>query len=178
MATSTPDNSLQQQQAAQQAAQARSAQKMGKTEQQAPSVQFSQVIQAQQAAKNPTTISLMQKNPVAGASVVKAAVSASTGGKTNSKVAAASANTASATTSTATGTSANSVDGISSSGSTSSSQQLLNATAQLQELNQDFNLQYLNLQENQQAESRQYTALSNVSKTKSDTAKNSLTNVK
>lgn len=176
MANSAPDNSLQQQQAAQQAAQARAAQKMGKAEQHAPTVQFSQIIQAQQAAKNPTTISLMQKNPVAGAAVVKAAVGAGAGGK--SKIAAASANTASATVSTATGTSSGSVDGISSTGSTTGSQQLLNATAQLQELNQDFNLQYLNLQENQQAESRQYTALSNVSKTKSDTAKNSLSNVK
>ena len=45
-------------------------------------------------------------------------------------------------------------------------------------MNQDFNMGYLNLQNNMQAESRQYTALSNVSKTKSDTAKNSLSNVK
>ena len=46
------------------------------------------------------------------------------------------------------------------------------------EMNQDFNMQYLNLQESMQAESRQYTAMSNVSKTKTDTAKNSLSNVK
>jgi hypothetical protein len=48
----------------------------------------------------------------------------------------------------------------------------------MQEMNQEFNLQYLNLQQSVQADSRQFTALSNVSKTKSDTAKNSLSNVK
>lgn len=51
-------------------------------------------------------------------------------------------------------------------------------TAQLQEMSQQFNLQYLTLQENMQAENRQYTALSNVMKTKHDTAKNALSNLK
>ena len=60
----------------------------------------------------------------------------------------------------------------------SSSAQLLMATQQMQEMNQQFNLQYLQLQENMQAENRQFTALSNVMKTKNDTAKNSLSNLK
>ena len=74
----------------------------------------------------------------------------------------------------------NSASGSTTAGTTggTSSQQLLAATQQMQELNQVFNLQYLQLQENQQSESRQYTALSNIMKTKSDTAKNSLSNLK
>lgn len=56
--------------------------------------------------------------------------------------------------------------------------QLLMATQQMQEMNQQFNLQYLQLQEGMQAENRQFTALSNVMKTKNDTAKNSLSNLK
>jgi hypothetical protein len=137
-------------------------------------------MQTQQAAKSPTTIALLQKkNPVGGAEVVKAAISAN--GKKNSKVTTATTNTAAnaATATTSTGvTGSDSITSATGSDGTSGSGQLLQATARLQELNQDFNLQYLNLQENQQAESRQYTALSNVSKTKSDTAKNSLSNVK
>ncbi|KAK3629305.1 hypothetical protein LTR56_013036 [Elasticomyces elasticus] len=43
--------------------------------------------------------------------------------------------------------------------------------------NQTFNLQYLQLQENQQVENRQFTAVPNVSKTKHDTAKNALSNL-
>ena len=56
--------------------------------------------------------------------------------------------------------------------------QMLMATNQMQEMNQTFNLQYLQLQENMQAENREFTAISNVIKTKSDTAKNSLSNLK
>jgi hypothetical protein len=178
MANATPDNTLQQQQAAQQAAQMRQAQKQNASHAN-PTVKFSQVMQTQQAAKSPTTIALLQKkNPVGGAEVVKAAISAN--GKKNSKVGTApnvAANAATATTATGV-TGSDSITSATGSDGTSGSGQLLQATARLQELNQDFNLQYLNLQENQQAESRQYTALSNVSKTKSDTAKNSLSNVK
>ena len=56
--------------------------------------------------------------------------------------------------------------------------QMMMATQQMQEMNQTFNLQYLQLQEKMQAENRQFTALSNVMKTKQDTAKNSLSNLK
>lgn len=58
------------------------------------------------------------------------------------------------------------------------SSQMMVATQQMQEMNQQFNLQYLQLQEHEQSESRQYTALSNVMKSKNDTAKNALSNLK
>ena len=58
------------------------------------------------------------------------------------------------------------------------SSQMMMATQQMQEMNQTFNLQYLGLQEKMQAENRQFTALSNVMKTKHDTAKNALSNLK
>ena len=58
------------------------------------------------------------------------------------------------------------------------SAQLLNATQQMTELNQTFNLQYLQLQEKMQQENREFTAMSNVMKAKTDTAKNSLSNLK
>ena len=56
--------------------------------------------------------------------------------------------------------------------------QMFNATRQLQELNQSFNLQYLTLQQKMQADNRQFTALSNIMKTKHDTAKNAISNVR
>ena len=41
-----------------------------------------------------------------------------------------------------------------------------------------FNLQYLNLQEKMQNENRQFSTVSNVLKTKHDTAKNAINNVR
>ena len=41
-----------------------------------------------------------------------------------------------------------------------------------------FNLQYLQLQSQMQQESRAYTAVSNIMKTKHDTAKNSISNIR
>jgi hypothetical protein len=41
-----------------------------------------------------------------------------------------------------------------------------------------FNLQYLQLQSQMQAENRAYTAVSNIMKTKHDTAKNSISNIR
>lgn len=58
------------------------------------------------------------------------------------------------------------------------SSQMMMATQQMQEMNQAFNLQYLQLQEKMQQESREFTCLSNVMKAKNDTAKNSLSNLK
>lgn len=58
------------------------------------------------------------------------------------------------------------------------SAQLMQATAFMMEMNQVFNLQYLMLQQNMQAENRQYTALSNIMKAKHDAAKNALSNLK
>ncbi len=56
--------------------------------------------------------------------------------------------------------------------------QLLNATKQMQETQMSFNLQYLQLQNQMQHENRSYTAISNIMKTKHDTVKNSISNVR
>ena len=81
-------------------------------------------------------------------------------------------------TTTAANSTSDSVLSSTSSSTDSSSAALLQATNQMQEMNQQFNLQYLQLQENEQAQNRQFTSLSNVSKLRSDTAKNSISNLK
>ncbi|HET9957430.1 MAG TPA: hypothetical protein VFQ61_23185 [Polyangiaceae bacterium] len=55
---------------------------------------------------------------------------------------------------------------------------LLEATQEMQETQMSFNLQYLELQSQMQHENRSYTAVSNIMKTKHDTAKNSISNVR
>jgi hypothetical protein len=52
------------------------------------------------------------------------------------------------------------------------------ASKQLMEMNQSFNMQYLMLQQQMQDESRRYSVISNIMKTKHDTAKNSISNVR
>jgi hypothetical protein len=59
-----------------------------------------------------------------------------------------------------------------------SQSQLLQATKQMQETQMSFNLQYLQLQNKMQNENRQYTAVSNIMKTRHDTARNSIANVR
>ena len=54
---------------------------------------------------------------------------------------------------------------------------VLAATRALQQESQSFNLQYLQLQENMQRESREFTALSNVMKVKHDSAKSAINNL-
>ena len=56
--------------------------------------------------------------------------------------------------------------------------QLLDATKQMQETQMSFNLQYLQLQSQMQHENRSYTAISNIMKTKHDTVKNSIGNIR
>lgn len=56
--------------------------------------------------------------------------------------------------------------------------QLMNATQQMQEMNMSFNLQYLELQNKMQGDNRQFTMMSNIMKTKHDTAKNAINNVR
>jgi hypothetical protein len=63
------------------------------------------------------------------------------------------------------------------SGEVSSENSLLQATQQMQETQMSFNLQYLQLQNSMQAENRQFTMVSNIMKTKHDTAKNTISNV-
>jgi len=55
---------------------------------------------------------------------------------------------------------------------------LLNATKQMQETQMSFNLQYLQLQAQMQHENRSYTAVSNIMKSKHDTVRNSISNVR
>ena len=59
-----------------------------------------------------------------------------------------------------------------------SQQDLINQTKDMQEMMASFNLQYLQLQEKMQAENRSFTTVSNVMKTKHDTAKSSISNVR
>jgi septal ring factor EnvC (AmiA/AmiB activator) len=56
--------------------------------------------------------------------------------------------------------------------------QLLQATKQMQETQMSFNMQYLQLQNNMQNENRQFTMVSNIMKTKHDTVKNSISNIR
>jgi len=56
--------------------------------------------------------------------------------------------------------------------------QLMMATKQMQEMNMSFNLQYLQLQQKMQSDNRQFTLLSNIMKSKHDTAKNAINNVR
>ncbi|MDD9947649.1 MAG: hypothetical protein OXU20_41800 [Myxococcales bacterium] len=56
--------------------------------------------------------------------------------------------------------------------------QNLDPQEELQAANLSFNLQYLMVQQRIQQQNRTYTALSNVLKTKHDTAKNSISNVR
>ena len=54
----------------------------------------------------------------------------------------------------------------------------LNATKEMQETQMSYNLQYLQLQSQMQHENRSYTAISNIMKTKHDTVKNSISNIR
>ena len=137
--------------------------------------QFADVMKDKQKSANTTTV--LAQNPVAGNEVVKNAI---VGGKSGAGKLSIAANANSSTTGSTSGsvTNNNTTDAALVGTGTTSADRLLAATQNMQEMNQEFNLQYLNLQQNVQADSRQFTALSNVSKTKSDTAKNSLSNVK
>ena len=57
-------------------------------------------------------------------------------------------------------------------------QDLMNQTKSMQEMMASFNLQYLQLQEKMQQENRSFSTISNVMKTKHDTAKASINNVR
>ena len=63
-------------------------------------------------------------------------------------------------------------------GTGNSQQDLLNQTKDMQEMMASFNLQYLQLQEKMQMENRSFSTVSNVMKTKHDTAKSSISNVR
>ncbi len=59
-----------------------------------------------------------------------------------------------------------------------SSMALLQATREMQEMSQQFNLQYLQLQQDMQNENRQFSMVSNIMKVKHDTAKTAIQNVR
>jgi hypothetical protein len=63
-------------------------------------------------------------------------------------------------------------------GTGNSQQDMINQTKGMQEMMQSFNLQYLQLQEKMQQENRSFSTISNVMKTKHDTAKASINNVR
>jgi hypothetical protein len=60
----------------------------------------------------------------------------------------------------------------------SAQDELLKATKEMQETQMSFNLQYLQLQSQMQNENRSYTTISNILKTKHDTVKNSIGNIR
>ena len=83
---------------------------------------------------------------------------------------------------TAVGVSAASAEGAGAaaaggSGGTPSEGDILEATRALQAEGRTANLQYLQLQENMQRESREFTALSNVMRVKHDSAKSAIGNI-
>jgi hypothetical protein len=165
------DQSIQQQ--AQEAARAAQKAATKQPKVQTPvTTQFSEVMRGQTKGGS---VKLMKSNPVAGSEVLKSAIGAKSGKGGKLSIAANANSSSGASGSTTKGST---TDGVLGATGTTSSEQMMAASQQMMEMNQDFNLQYLSLQNNMQAESRQYTALSNVSKTKSDTAKNSLSNVK
>jgi hypothetical protein len=55
---------------------------------------------------------------------------------------------------------------------------LMNAVQQMQEMQMSFNLQYLGLQNQMQNENRQFSMVSNIMKTRQDTVKNAIGNIK
>lgn len=57
-------------------------------------------------------------------------------------------------------------------------QDMMNQTKEMQEMQMSFSMQYLQLQDKMQNENRQYTTISNVMKTKHDTAKATINNVR
>lgn len=56
--------------------------------------------------------------------------------------------------------------------------QMMLATRHMQDMNNRFNMQYLQIQQSMQKDSREFTMISNIMKTKHDTARNSLSNLK
>jgi septal ring factor EnvC (AmiA/AmiB activator) len=57
-------------------------------------------------------------------------------------------------------------------------QKLLEAVREMAEMSQSFNIQYLDLQKQMQDENRRYTLVSNIMKTKHDTAKAAINNIR
>ena len=69
-------------------------------------------------------------------------------------------------------------DTVGSAGGESSQAWLMAATQSMQELQMSFNMQYLQLQDSMQNDNRQFTMVSNIMKTKHDTVKNTISNIR
>lgn len=117
---------------------------------------------------------------VPGAAVVSAAVTgagqAMTGGGAGGAMSAGGGGFVGADNIPTFGPGLNSNTGGTSTGN--SQQDMINQTKGMQEMMASFNLQYLQLQEKMQQENRSFTTISNVMKTKHDTAKSSINNVR
>jgi hypothetical protein len=122
--------------------------------------------------------------PAAGAAIVTAAANQlqnvggalrSSSGAQTAGLVGGNAQSLSAAQSTTTGT-GSTVDQLAAGGDKQAI--MMKAGQQMQEMNQSFNMQYLQLQQSMQDESRRFTCISNVMKTKHDTAKNSISNVR
>ncbi len=103
---------------------------------------------------------------VPGGTVLSAAVRSAAGGSTSRRLASSSAADGGVPGSSGPSTSAGGGEG-----------DILEATRALQQEARTFNLQYLQLQESMQRESREFTALSNVMKVKHDSAKSAINNI-
>lgn len=68
--------------------------------------------------------------------------------------------------------------GTATAGASDAFNQMMSATRQMAEFQASFNLQYLQLQEKIQIDTRQFNLVSNIMKTKHDAAKNALNNVR
>ena len=77
-----------------------------------------------------------------------------------------------------TGIGTGAVDTTAAGGSTDAFNQMMAATREMTEFQASFNLQYLQLQERIQMDTRQFNLISNIMKTKHDAAKNALNNVR
>ncbi len=80
------------------------------------------------------------------------------------------------TTSSSGASTTSSIDGLANSGDKQA--MLLKAQENMQEMSMSFNMQYLGLQQKMQDENRRFSVLSNIMKTKHDTAKNSISNIR
>ena len=113
---------------------------------------------------------------ITGLGSLKAKGSASSAAAPNAVVVGSNTSATSSISSGATSQNFSNIETLAAQGD-SGAMQLL-ATKEMQEMNQSFNLQYLELQQNMQNENRKFTTLSNVMKTKHDTAKATINNVR
>lgn len=119
---------------------------------------------------------------VPGAAVVSAAIAGANdaaGMSTGSGVrtTASALTTNGATVSSGVGSTSSSANATTGLASTSFSD-MMSQTQQMAEFQASYNLQYLQLQEKIQADTRQFNLISNIMKTKHDAAKNALNNVR